>query len=248
MLGSYQMLAQGLGTVTALLTLLGWAVVPVVLLLTGRVKNAPEGSYDEAWDAPSHEGAERFLRFIHDPASGWVLVHVFFMIGAVAMTLLPAFFWAALRPEDALAMPALVGATFGALLGFLAVLHDLYGTPILARVAVTDPDPQRKHTAWLIWRYVEQWRERNFKSLSLGLIGLWMIWLRLGLRSAIAAPGFLDGLLGWTSLVSGLLLLFLGITQMVRTGVLGQRGRVGVLIMMLTVVGWAGVAALWFAL
>jgi hypothetical protein len=241
-------LARGLGTVTALLTLLGWAAVPLVLVITGKVKNAPPGSYDEAWDAPSHEGAEGFLRFVHDPASGWVLVHVFFMIGAVAITLLPAFFWSALRPQDALAMPALVGATFGGLLGFLAVLHDLYGTPILARVAVTDPDPQRKHAAWLVWRYVEQWRERSFKSLSLGLIGLWMLWLRMGLLSAIARPTFLDGLLGWTSLVGGLLLFFLSITQMVRTRLFGQRGRVGILIMMLTVVGWASVAALWFAL
>jgi hypothetical protein len=222
--------------------------VPVVLLLTGRVKSAPPGCYDEAWEAPSHEGAERFLRFAHDPASGWVLVHVFFMIGAVAITLLPAFFWAALSPRDALAMPALVGATFGGLLGFLAVLYDLYGTPILARVAVADADPQRKHAAWLVWRYVEQWRERSFKSLSLGLIGLWMMWLKLGLGSAVATPGLLDGLLGWASLVGGLLLLFLGITQMVRTRLFGQRGRVGILVMMLTVVGWASVAALWFAI
>jgi hypothetical protein len=245
---SYHALARGLGTATALLTLLGWAVVPVVLVLTGKVKTAPPGSYDEAWDAPSHHGAERFLRFVHDPASGWVLVHVFFMTGAIAITLLPAFFWSALSSQDALAMPASVGATFGGLLGFLAVLHDLYGTPILARVAVADPDPQKKHAAWLIWRYVEQWRERCFKSLSLGLIGLWMIWLRLGLRSAIAAPRFLGDLLGWASLVGGLLLLFLGITQMVRTRLFGQRGRVGILIMMLTVVAWASVAALWFAL
>jgi hypothetical protein len=245
---SYRVLARGLGTVTALLTLVGWAIGPIVLVLTGKVKNAPPGSYDEAWDAPSHQGAERFLRFVHDPASGWVLVHVFFMTGAVAITLLPAFFWSALSPDDALAMPALVGATFGGLLGFLAVLHDLYGTPILARVAVDDTDPQRKHAAWLIWRYVEQWRERSFKSLSLGLIGLWMIWLRLGLRSAIGAPGFLDSLLGWVSLGGGLLLLFLGVTQMMRTRLFGQRGRVGILVMMLTVVGWAGVAALWFAL
>jgi hypothetical protein len=243
-----QVLAKGLGSVTALLTLLGWAVVPIVLVLTGKVKTAPPGSYDEAWDAPSYQGAERYLRFIHDPASGWVLVHIFFMIGAVAITLLPAFFWSVLSPQDALAMPALVGAAFGGLLGFLAVLYDLYGTPILARVAVTNPDPQRKHAAWLIWRYVEQWRERSFKSLSLGLIGLWMMWLRLGLRSAIATPDLLDGLLGWASLVGGLLLLFLGITQVVRTRLFGQRGRVGILIMMLTVVGWAGIATLWFAL
>jgi hypothetical protein len=177
-----------------------------------------------------------------------VLVHVFFLIGAIAITLLPSVFWSVLAPQDALAMPALVGATFGGLLGFLAVLLDMYGTPILARVAATDPDPQRSHAAWLIWRYVEQWRERNFKSLSLGLTGLWMSWLWLGLRSAIAAPGSLDDLLGWTSLVGGLLLLFLGITQLVPTRLFGQRGRVGTLIMLLTVVGWASVATLWFAL
>jgi hypothetical protein len=243
---SYHLLARSLGALTALLTLLGMALGPILLLLTGKVRNAPPGSYDEAWDASSHEGAQRFLAFIHDPASGWVRVHVFFMIGALAITLQPAFFWSFLAPGDALAMPALVGATFGGLLSFLAVLYDLYGTPILARVAVTDPDPQRRHTAWLVWRYVEQWRERGFKSLSLGFIGLWMIWLWLALRSATA--GFLDGLFGWTSLVGGLLLLFLAITQAIRTRLFGQRGPVGILIMMLTIVAWASVSALWFAL
>ena len=44
------------------------------------------------------------------------------------------------------------------------------------------------------------------------------------------------------------MLLFLGITQVVRTRLFGQRGSVGFLIMMLTVVGWASVATLWFAL
>jgi hypothetical protein len=67
------------------------------------------------------------------------------------------------------------------------------------------------------------------------------------LRSATAAPGFLDGLLGWTSLIGGLLLL-LGVTQMVRTRLFGERGRVGFLIMMLTILGWSSVATLWFAL
>ncbi len=246
--GSYHLLARALGALMALLTLLGWAVVPILLVLTGRVKNAPAGSYDEAWDAPSPEGAEGFLRFIHEPASGWLSVHISFLTGAVAMMVLPSFFWSVLAPRDALAVPTLVGATFGGLLAFLTVVYDLYGTPILARVAVDDPDPQSRHAAWLIWRYVEQWRERSFKSLSLGLIGLWMIWLRLGLRSAIPVPRFLDGLLGWVSLFGGLLLLFLGITQALRTRLFGQRGPVGSLIMMIVVVTWAGVAALWFAL
>jgi hypothetical protein len=245
---SYHLLARGLGSVTAVLTVLGWAVGPIVLVLSGRVKNAPPGSYEEAWEASSYEGAKRFLGFVHDPASGWVLVHVFFMIGSVAITLLPAFFWSALRPQDALATPAMVGATLGGLLGFLAVLHDLYGTPILARVMATEPDSQRRHAAWLVWRYVEQWRERSFKSLSLGLIGLWMMWLRLGLRTSVTRPGLLDGLLGWISLIGGLLLLFLGITQTMRTRLFGQRGRVGMLIMMGVVVGWGGMAAVWFAL
>ena len=244
--GNYLRVARGLGTFAALLTLFGWAVGPIVLVLLGRVKSAPPGSYDEAWDAPSHEGALRFLRFIHDPVSGWVLVHVFFLAGSLSMTLLPAFFWSLLAPRDALAVPALSGATLGGSLAFLAVVFDLYGTPILARVAVTDPDPQRRHSAWLVWRYVEQWRERSFKSLSLGLTGLWMIWLWLALPSA-SVGDFWDGLLRWVSLVGGLVLLFLGTTQALRTRWLGQRGSVGGLMMMLTVVAWAGAAALWFA-
>lgn len=75
-----------------------------------------------------------------------------------------------------------------------------------------------------------------------------MIWLKLGLRSASAAPRFLDGLLGWMSLIGALLLLFLGVTQMVPTRLLGDPGWVGFLIMMLTIVGWSGVATLWFSL
>jgi hypothetical protein len=245
---SGEIVTRILATVIGFLVLGGWGLGPLVLLLAGKVRTAPKGSYDEAWDSESFPGAARFLAFIHDPASGWVLAHVSFAAGAVAITLLPAFFWSALVPRDALAVPALLGAAVGGLLGFLAVIYDMYGTPILARIVTTDPDPYHKHAAWLIWRYVEQWRERCFKSLSLGLLGLWLVWLGFAVRSAVSPLGALDHVLSWTSLAGGVVLLFLAVTQVVKTRLFGERGPIGALLMTLTVVVWATTATVWLAL
>ena len=245
---SYEAVAQGLAALTALVVCFGWAIVPVVLLWTGKVKRPPKGSYEAAWDAQSYEGAVSFLAYVQRSDSGWLPVHVSYIIGALALMLSPAFFWSVLSPRDALAGPALVAAEFGGLAGFLAVLFDLSGTPVLARIVVDDPDTQKKQAAWLVWRYVEQWRELALKALSLGLLGLWMIWLKFGLQFADVGRAGVGGLFGWVSLVSGLLLLFLGITQVVKTRLFGQRGPLGMLIMLLVTVAWSSSAAAWFAL
>ena len=124
-------------------------------------------------------------------------------------------------------------------------MFDLFGTPILADIVVGDPDEQKKHSAWLIWLYVERWRERGFKSLSLTLVGLWMMWLHFPLR-AHPAQWPVSLALVWASLIGGAISVLLGVTQFTETRLLGQRGKLGMPLMLVTLLIWGSLAFVWF--
>jgi hypothetical protein len=61
---SGEIVTRILATVIGFLVLGGWGLGPLVLLLAGKVRTAPKGSYDEAW-APSRSRC--FRRFSGPP-------------------------------------------------------------------------------------------------------------------------------------------------------------------------------------
>ncbi|MBN1120814.1 MAG: hypothetical protein JXJ17_07020 [Anaerolineae bacterium] len=184
-----------------------------------------------------------------DRNRGWFDAHIWFLIGAVALLFVPGLFYAILTPNDPLAVPALLSGVIGGVFMLLAIVIDMYCTPTLARIMVDEnADETRKESAWLVWRTYEYPREVSFKSLSLVLLGMWMAWLYFGVIVGAEPGQWIGRMLRFVSLIGGLSLIFLGMTQALKMDQFGQRGKYGKPLLAGVILIWGVCSATWLTM
>lgn len=201
------------------------------------VGEAPK-NYQAALHSTSPEEAEQFFNWIEEHMREWVGFHIPSTTICLAFLLLPALFRSGLPDDGPLALAAVIAGAAGAVFMFWANVLDLVGTPVLVDIALNGAEEER-YTAWLIWRYVESWREFGLKTAALVLVGLWLLWLGGAVRAE-------DARLAYASLAAGGVLVVAGITQALGVPWLGQRGVVSQLAWGISVTVWSVFGVLWF--
>jgi hypothetical protein len=229
---------HALGVICVTMTGLMYGVVFIGMGAQALLKNEDLKDYPRALHSTTPDEAESFFNWIDGHIGAWVGFHIPSTITCLALLLLPTLFRSCLPGNDPLALAAVMAGAAGAVFMFLANLLDLLGTPVLVEVALHGAE-QERYTAWLIWRYVESWREFGLKSASLILVGLWLLWLWGAMRVE-------DARLAYASLAAGGVLVVAGITQALGVPWLGQRGVVSQLGWGISVTVWSVFSVLWF--
>lgn len=179
------------------------------LLVAGSLVSLAAGATPSMYDLYTSQTPQQFLRLLADRSNTWITVHLAFLVGIVLLTLGLAALTSALADSRGRSM-----ATIGLSLFLVAAPIRVLQTMFAATVTVTAADqtahsgvvpPAYQLLEWFLWGQ-PNWALAAFIALTgLGLAGY---------GAALLQAGRLARWLGWTFVVSGLLLaatvLFVG--------------------------------------